>query len=100
MIEAVRRGVRILAWPRHGDQKINADIVERIGLGTWEKSWGWGGEMVVNGADIAEKIKEMMGNELLRDQAMRIRDEARKAIGDGGSSTKSVMGLIETWKKI
>ncbi|XP_025015520.2 UDP-glycosyltransferase 708G1 [Ricinus communis] len=98
--EAVQHGIPILAWPQHGDQKINADIVERIVLGTWEKSWGWGGEVVVKGNDIAEMIKEMMGNDLLRAHAVQIREEARRAIADTGNSTKGLMGLIETWKKI
>ncbi|KAF2283612.1 hypothetical protein GH714_012206 [Hevea brasiliensis] len=97
--EAIWNGVRILAWPQHGDQKINADIAEKIGLGTWEKSWGWGEETAVNGTDIAEKIKEMMGNELLRHQAMHIREEARTAVEIGGSSRMGPMELIETWKK-
>lgn len=96
--EAIRNGVRILAWPQHGDQKINADIVEKIGLGTWEKSWGWGEEMVVNGTDIAENIKKMMGNESLRIQAMQIREQARTAAGIDGSSRKALLELIEIWQ--
>lgn len=97
--EAVWHGVPILAWPQHGDQKVNASIVERIGLGMWVQSWGWGGETVVNGAEIAEKVKEMMGNESLRVQANCIKEEARKAVGIGGSSGKSLCELIDMWKK-
>ncbi|KAJ6707490.1 GLYCOSYLTRANSFERASE [Salix viminalis] len=82
--EAAWHGVRILAWPQHGDQKVNAAIVERIGLGTWVKSWGWGQETVVNRAEIAEKITEIMGDESLRIQALGIKEEARKAVGSGG----------------
>ena len=33
VIEAAWHGVPILAWPQHGDQKINAEVVERSGLG-------------------------------------------------------------------
>lgn len=40
---------------------------------------GGGMERVVNGAEIAERIQAMMGNESLRGQAMFIREqEARK----------------------
>ncbi|KAM1372827.1 hypothetical protein ACFX2I_023594 [Malus domestica] len=98
--EALWNGVRILAWPQHGDQKVNADLVERIGLGTWDKSWGWGDrETVVKAEDIAQTVSEVMGNDLLKLQALHIRDEARRAVGDDGSSTKSLAALIDTWKK-
>ncbi|XP_065858834.1 UDP-glycosyltransferase 708G1-like [Euphorbia lathyris] len=97
--EAMWNGVRVLAWPQHGDQKMNADIVDKIGLGIWPKNWGWGGEMVVNGSEIAESIKEIMGNELLRVGALRIREEAKRAAELGGSSDKELRGLIETWKQ-
>lgn len=97
--EALWNGVRILAWPQHGDQKINADLVERIGLGMWVKSWGWGEEdMLVKAKDIAERVREIMGNDSLRLQALHIKEEARVAVGDGGSSTKTLTALIETWK--
>ncbi|XP_009360573.1 UDP-glycosyltransferase 708G1-like [Pyrus x bretschneideri] len=98
--EALWNGVRVLAWPQHGDQKVNADLVERIGLGTWDKSWGWGdGEMLVKAEDIAQRVSEIMGNDLLKLQALHIRDNARRAVEDGGSSTKSLTALIDTWKK-
>ncbi|KAH0984994.1 hypothetical protein GBA52_012171 [Prunus armeniaca] len=101
LTEALWNGVRILAWPQHGDQKINADLVERIGLGTWDKSWGWGeGEMLVKAQVIAERVREIMGNKLLRLQTDHIREEARMAVGDGGSSTKRLYALIETWKRV
>lgn len=98
--EALWNGVRILAWPQHGDQKINANLVERIGLGMWVKSWGWGEEdMLVKAEDIAERVREIMGNDSLRLQALHIKEEARVVVGDGGSSTKTLTTLIKTWKK-
>ena len=97
--EALWNGVRILAWPQHGDQKINANLMERIGLGVWARSWGWGDEeMSVKAEDIAARVKEIMGNDSLRLQALHIKEEARVAVGDRGSSTMKLTALIDTWK--
>lgn len=35
MTKAMWNGVQVLAWPQHGDQKINTDVVERTGMGIW-----------------------------------------------------------------
>ncbi|KAG6708621.1 UDP-glycosyltransferase 708G1-like [Carya illinoinensis] len=98
VIEAAWHGVPILAWPQIGDQKINAELVKASGLGMWVTSWGWAEEVVVKGDEIGERIREMMGSELLRGQAARIREEARKAFGDGGSVGITFKQLIEEWK--
>ncbi|KAF7812255.1 UDP-glycosyltransferase 13-like [Senna tora] len=33
MVEAAWYGVRQLAWPLNGDQRLNAEVVEKSGLG-------------------------------------------------------------------
>ncbi|KAI9168680.1 hypothetical protein LWI28_000359 [Acer negundo] len=98
LAEAAWNGVRLLVWPQSGDQKMNAETIERSGLGMWVKSWGWGEQVVVKGDEIAERIKEMMGDHLLKSQAVRIREEAMKAVGDGGSSVRTLKGLIQKWR--
>ncbi|KAJ7943384.1 Glycosyltransferase [Quillaja saponaria] len=96
--EAAYHGVRILAWPLHGDQKINAEVVVMSGLGMWVRSWGWGGEIVVKGEEIGEAVKEMMGNESLKTKAAEVKEAARKAIDVGGSCEVTFRGLINEWK--
>ncbi|KAI9168805.1 hypothetical protein LWI28_002206 [Acer negundo] len=98
MVEAAWHGVRLLVWPQFGDQKMNAETVERSGLGIWVKNWGWGEQTVVKGDEVGEKIKEMMENNLLKSQATLIREEARNAVGDCGSSERTLKGLIQKWK--
>ncbi|KAL4639621.1 hypothetical protein ACB092_03G231600 [Castanea dentata] len=98
VIEAAWHGVPILAWPQHGDQKINAEVVESSGLGMWVASWGWGEKDMVKGDEFGERIREMMGSELLRGQATHIKEEARKALGDGGSCEMTFKRLVAEWK--
>ncbi|KAJ7943385.1 Glycosyltransferase [Quillaja saponaria] len=97
--EAAYNGVPILAWPQHGDQKLNSEIVVMSGLGIWMKSWGWGGKALVKGEEIGEAIKEMMGDESLRLKAAEVKEAARKAIGVGGNSEVTFKTLIDEWKK-
>lgn len=97
--EALWHGVPMLLWPQHGDQKINAELVDRIGVGMWVKSWGWCGEaMVVKGEEIAETVGELLGNQFMRSRAAKVRNEARMAVYEGGSSYKRLADLIESWK--
>jgi hypothetical protein len=40
----------------------------------------------------------MMGSELLRRKAAGVKEEARKAVGDGGSCGINLMRLFQEWK--
>ncbi|PSR87703.1 UDP-glycosyltransferase [Actinidia chinensis var. chinensis] len=96
--EAARHGVPVLAWPQVGDQRANADVVERAGLGVWVREWGWGVERLVRGEEIGEKVREMMSDRELRSRAREVGEEARKAWEVNGSSEKALMGVIDGLK--
>ncbi|KAK3001231.1 hypothetical protein RJ639_020358 [Escallonia herrerae] len=89
VMEAAQTGVPVLAWPQHGDQKVNAEVVEKAELGIWARHWGWGGQKLVKGEEVAEKIVELMGDHILRANAKKVGQEARKATKVGGSSDKA-----------
>lgn len=95
VMDAARFGVPILAWPQHGDQKMNAEVVENAGLGVWVKEWGWGEERLVNGEEIAEKVRMMMEDSNVKVEARKVREEAEKAIKHCGSE-KKLMEFIVT----
>ncbi|XP_047150177.1 UDP-glycosyltransferase 708D1-like [Vigna umbellata] len=97
--ESIGEGVPILTWPQHGDQKINAEVVRMSGVGIWAEEWGWGTQKVVEGKEIAKRIKEMMSNESLRVKAGEMKEAARKACGVGGSCELIIKRLIEEWKR-
>ncbi|XP_020207450.1 UDP-glycosyltransferase 708D1 [Cajanus cajan] len=99
VIESVWEGVPILTWPQGGDQKITSEAVRINGVGIWPQEWGWGSEHVVKWKEIADRIKEMMGNESLRVKAEEMKKAARNAAGVGGSCEVIVKKLIDEWKK-
>ncbi|KDP27200.1 hypothetical protein JCGZ_19899 [Jatropha curcas] len=93
--EAAARGMPVLAWPIHGDQRVNAEVLQEAGLGILEKTWGMGNERLVKQEEIAKRVSEFMNDVELRNRAMKVGEEARKAIEHGGSSDKAIMEIIE-----
>ncbi|KAI3452254.1 hypothetical protein Pfo_008919 [Paulownia fortunei] len=98
VIEAARLGVPILAWPQHGDQRVNAEVVEKVGLGLWVRDWGWGGEKLVDKNEIADKIIELMLEKNLRARAKEVKEKARQAREINGTSEWLLQGLIDSLK--
>ncbi|XP_073309632.1 UDP-glycosyltransferase 708G1-like [Primulina huaijiensis] len=96
--EAARLGVPILAWPQHGDQKFNAAVVESAGLGLWVEDWGWGGEKLVAGDDIAVEISKLMLAKDLRARVKEVKNIARQAQEIGGTSEGFLRLLVEELK--
>ncbi|GLT36237.1 hypothetical protein SLA2020_106290 [Shorea laevis] len=97
--EAAQQGIPVLAWPLHGDQRVNADVVEKAGLGTWERSWGWVGQRLVKQEEIQRKIDALMKDEKLRSTAKKVGEEGKKAGNTDGSSKKVIMEIIEFLKQ-
>ncbi|KAJ8546202.1 hypothetical protein K7X08_018785 [Anisodus acutangulus] len=88
VMEAAQRGVPILAWTLNGDQRFNAEVVEKAGLGLWPKHWGWLGERLVKSEEIEEKIEELMQDHKFRSMAQKVGEEATQAWEIGGTSVK------------
>ncbi|KAM3286476.1 UDP-glycosyltransferase [Capsicum chacoense] len=98
VMEAAQRGVPMLAWALHGDQRFNAEVVEKAGLGLWPKDWGWLGERLVKSEEIEEKITQLMEDHKLRSMAQKVGEEATEAWEIGGTSEKVLGQIIETLK--
>nr|BCU79958.1 putative glycosyltransferase [Hypericum perforatum] len=94
LTEAAHRGVPVLVWPQFGDQRVNAEVVEKAGLGKLPRSWGFGLERLVEGEEIAAKILEIMGDGSLRSSAKKVKEEAMKATEPGGTSHCTIMKII------
>ncbi|CAL5038101.1 unnamed protein product [Urochloa decumbens] len=93
--EAAARGVPVLAWPRFADQRVNARVVARAGLGVWVEQWSWEGENAVVGAEeIAERVAAAMRNGTVAEKAAGVREAAERAVADGGTSQRSLAEFV------
>ncbi|XP_047068026.1 UDP-glycosyltransferase CGT-like [Lolium rigidum] len=94
--EAAAGGLPVLAWPRFGDQRVNAGVVARSGLGVWCDRWSWeGDEGMVSREEIAEKVKAVMADEAVSKEAAGVRDAAASAVADGGSSHGNLAQFVQ-----
>jgi hypothetical protein len=94
--EAAAGGLPVLAWPRFGDQRVNAGVVARSGLGVWCDRWSWEGEEgMVSREEIAEKVKAVMADEAVSKKAAGVRDAAARAVADGGSSHGNLAQFVQ-----
>ncbi|XP_020597558.1 UDP-glucose:2-hydroxyflavanone C-glucosyltransferase-like, partial [Phalaenopsis equestris] len=81
MMEAVAAGVRVLAWPRGGDQRVNAAVVAGSGLGVWPEKWVWEGEEGVVGAkEIAKKLSKLIVDDRMGETTAKLAAEAAAAV--------------------
>ncbi|OEL36881.1 UDP-glucose:2-hydroxyflavanone C-glucosyltransferase [Dichanthelium oligosanthes] len=93
--EAAVSGVPVLAWPRFADQRVNARVVARAGLGAWVERWSWEGEeAVVRAEEIAEKVRAAMGDETVAQKAASVREAAARAVAYGGTSHQSLAEFV------
>jgi 2-hydroxyflavanone C-glucosyltransferase len=93
--EAAASGVPVLAWPRFGDQRVNAGVVARGGLGEWVERWSWEGEVgVVSGEEVAGKIRSVMADDAVAKKAAKVRDGAAAATAEGGTSYRNLVEFV------
>ncbi|WVZ83300.1 hypothetical protein U9M48_030462 [Paspalum notatum var. saurae] len=97
--EAVASGVPLLAWPRGGDQRVNAMALVSGGVGAWMEEWSWDGEdRLVTRREIEEKVKEVMDDAAVRASAARVCEEAAMAVAEGGTSHRSMQEFASKLK--
>ncbi|KAK1605349.1 hypothetical protein QYE76_029022 [Lolium multiflorum] len=96
--ESAMYGVPMLAWPTLGDQRLIATMIRSGGFGLWMEHWSWEGNSVVSGVEIGEKVKQVMGDEAISARAAKVREEATKAVAQGGSSYRNMQEFLATLK--
>ncbi|PKU74919.1 UDP-glycosyltransferase 73C5 [Dendrobium catenatum] len=113
--EAVAAGIPMLTWPMFGEQFYNEKLVnELVGIGVEigaTEGFVWGEEeknvVLVGRERISERVRLLMDNstgsgsgshqdiEGVRKSVKEMKEKARKAIAEGGSSYLAVESLLE-----
>ncbi|XP_022890352.1 UDP-glycosyltransferase 88B1-like [Olea europaea var. sylvestris] len=99
-LEAICAGVPMLAWPLYAEQRMNrVFMVEelKVALGLTESTNGF-----VTAVELNKQVRELMDSDngkAVKDQVMVMRNCAKAAIQDGGSSRVALEKLIESWAK-
>ncbi|KAJ8634360.1 hypothetical protein MRB53_027696 [Persea americana] len=91
--ESLAMGVPMVCFPQWTDQTTSAKLVE--------DGWKAGVRVRVNedgvleGGELKRCLEEVMGGEEIRKNAMKWRDLAREAVGEGGSSDCNLRAFVE-----
>lgn len=100
VLEAICSGVPMIAWPLYAEQRMNRLFMVdemKVALGLNEVANGF-----VTAAELEKRVIELMdlkNGKAVRDQVMAMRNCAKVAIQDGGSSHLDMEMLIESWTK-
>ncbi|PWA56117.1 glycosyltransferase UGT88A8 [Artemisia annua] len=98
VLEAVRAGVPMVAWPLYAEQRFNKNVLVeemKLALPMYESDGG----MIV-ATEVEKRVRQLMDSEdgkLLREVATARKEEAALAMSDGGSSRVALSKLIAPW---
>jgi hypothetical protein len=101
VLEAVCAGVPMVAWPLYAEQRLNRVIlVEEIGIALPMKESESG---FVSTAEVEKQVRELMEPESdegrsIRERILSMKNEAKAALCEGGSSCMALAKLRQSWK--
>ncbi|KAJ4961381.1 hypothetical protein NE237_021291 [Protea cynaroides] len=100
VLEAICAGVPMVAWPLYAEQRLNRlFLVEqmKLALPMDESEGGF-----VSAAVVEHRVKELMESEegkAIRERTLAMKDAAKAAIAEGGSSRIELARLAEEWSQ-
>ncbi|CAK7338703.1 unnamed protein product [Dovyalis caffra] len=98
-LEAVCAGVPLVAWPLYAEQRLNRVVLVeemKLALSMNESEDGF-----VSADEVEKKVRGLMESEegkLIRERAIAMKNAAKAAMDEGGSSHVALSKLVQSWK--
>jgi cis-zeatin O-glucosyltransferase len=105
-LESISSGVPMVVWPQHSDQFANSIFVAKeLKVGVEVKKWTKADENELVTAEEVEKAirRVMAGDEEameMRRRVQELRNAARTAVGEGGSSWNEMESFVDHFTSI
>lgn len=100
VLESVSHGVPIITWPLHAEQKTTAFLLVndiQVAVGTHK-----GADGIVRKEEVEKAARELMEGEVgkkRRERAKELKQSAKAAVAEGGSSFHALQALVALWKE-
>ncbi|KAF2294666.1 hypothetical protein GH714_014689 [Hevea brasiliensis] len=106
-LEAVAAGVPMVTWPLYAEQFFNEKLVTevlKVGISVGSQEWSrHEKKILIRMEDIEKAVTLVMvgeEGEVMKNRAKELKEMARKAVEDGGSSFSDLNALLEELKVI
>lgn len=100
VLEALCAGIPMVAWPLYAEQRVNRLVLVediKIALPMTESENGF-----VSSAEVEKRVRELMESEKgnsVRKRIVELKNEAKAAPSEGGSSRIGLMEFVESWQR-
>ncbi|KAL5712783.1 hypothetical protein ACHQM5_014919 [Ranunculus cassubicifolius] len=101
VLESIRAGVPMVAWPLYAEQKVNRvfmveEMKVALPLNVSENG-------LVKASEVEKRVRDLMeSNEgkIIREQTMIMYEDSKAALSEGGSSLRSLSELAQSWSDV
>ncbi|XVF09960.1 hypothetical protein REPUB_Repub07fG0142500 [Reevesia pubescens] len=100
VLESVCAGVPMVAWPLYAEQRFNRVLLVeemKIALPMVESETRF-----VNSTEVEKRVRELMESkqgDVIRERTIAMKDAAKAALSEGGSSRVALAKLFDAWRK-
>ncbi|KAL5718550.1 hypothetical protein ACHQM5_011439 [Ranunculus cassubicifolius] len=101
VLESIRAGVPMVAWPLYAEQKVNrVFMVEEMKVALPMNASENG---IVKASEVERRVRDLMDSDVgkvVRDQTLRMCEDSKTMLSEGGSSVRALNELAKSWSDV